>query len=31
MKYRLYHLAVTFAMLVAVFGGLVGTNGAKWG
>jgi hypothetical protein len=28
MKYRLYHLAVTFAMLLTVFG--VGTNGAKW-
>jgi hypothetical protein len=28
MKYRLYHLAVTFAMLLAVFG--VGINGAKW-
>jgi hypothetical protein len=31
MKYRLYHLAVTFAMLAVVVGGLVGTNGAKWG
>ena len=30
MKYRLYHLAVTFAMLLAVVG-TVGTNGAKWG
>lgn len=29
MKYRLDHLAVTFAMLVAVFG-IVGTDGAKW-
>jgi hypothetical protein len=29
MKYRFYHLAVTFAML-AVTIGLVGINGAKW-
>ena len=29
MKYRLYHLAVTFAMVLAVWG-VVGTNGAKW-
>jgi hypothetical protein len=28
MKYRFYHLAVTFAMLVVTIG--VGTNGAKW-
>jgi hypothetical protein len=30
MKYRLYGLAVTFAMLVSVVGH-VGTMGAKWG
>jgi hypothetical protein len=29
MKYRLYGLAVTFAMLVTVVGH-VGTMGAKW-
>jgi hypothetical protein len=29
MKYRLYHLAVTFAAVLTAIG-VVGTNGAKW-
>jgi hypothetical protein len=30
MKYRLYNLAVTFAVLLTLVG-VVGTNGVKWG
>jgi hypothetical protein len=30
MKYRLYNLAVTFAVVLTAIG-MVGTNGAKWG
>jgi hypothetical protein len=30
MKYRVYNLAVTFAVLMTTIG-VIGTNGAKWG